>query len=338
MKLSVVIPTYNQTKVLPKSIAAVFNQTLPREQYEVLVINDGSTDDTHKIVKSLQEKYDFRYFSQENKGAGAARNKGIKEAKNEIIVLIQDDIIATPNFLEEHLLFHQKYPEENVAVVGFTTWHPDLKITPFMHWLEHGGPQFDYDRIKGKKEVDHLAFYTSNLSLKRKFLFDHGLFDESFTVAGGTAYEDTELGFRLTKKGMKLLYNPSAIAYHLHPKTLKSVCHRRFFEGKMSHKLYVKHPDLKMIGRSDSLWHNITHLKTGFLSDKTRFCLTSFFLNKFTVWPFEKLAFFLEDKVNVPLVYKLTCGYWYNRGYGDSSRGGIGGSGGPPEADSVGED
>lgn len=321
MKLSVIIPTYNQSKVLPKPIAAIFEQSLPQEHYEVLVINDGSTDDTHKIVKSLQKKYDFHYFVQENKGAGTARNKGIKQAKNEIIVLIQDDIIVTPNFLEEHLKFHQQNPEENVAVVGFTTWHPDLKITPFMHWLEHGGPQFDYDRVKGKHEVDHLAFYTSNLSLKKVFLLKNNLFDESFFVSGSTAYEDTELGWRLAKKGLKLLYNPSAIAGHFHVKTLKSVCQRRFFEGKMSRKLHALHPDLKMIGKSDSLWHNITHLKTGFLSDKTRFCLTSLFLNRFTVWPFEKLAYFLENKLNVPLVYKIVCGYWYNKGYKEGEDG-----------------
>jgi len=344
MKLSLVIPTYNQSQILPKSIAAIFRQTLPREQYEVLVVNDGSTDETSEIVRSLQQEFNLRYFSQENKGAGAARNKGIGEAKNEIIVLIQDDIIATSNFLGEHRKFHQQHPEENTAVVGFTTWHKDLKITPFMHWLEHGGPQFDYDRISGKLEVDHLAFYTCNLSLKRKFLINN-LFDESFAVSGGTAYEDIELGFRLTKKGMRLLYNPSAIAYHHHPKNLKSVCRRRFFEGRMSHRLFAKHPDLKMVGDKDSLWHNITHFKTGFLSDATRFRLTSFFLNQFTIWPIEKLAYFLENKINVPLVYKLICGYWYNKGYraaSGGSGGGMGGSGGPSSArggaDSVGSE
>lgn len=342
MKLSVVIPTYNQSKVLPKSIDAIFSQTLSQEQYEVLVVNDGSTDETSEVVKSLQQKFNFRYFIQENKGAGAARNRGIKEAKNEIIVFIQDDIITVSNFLEEHLLFHQKHLQGNIAVVGFTTWHLDLKITPFMYWLEHGGPQFDYDRIKGKKEVDHLAFYTSNLSLKRDFLLKNGMFDESFFVAGGTAYEDTEFGFRLAKCGMRLLYNPKAIASHFHIKTLQSVCKRRFFEGKMSHKLFALHPDLKMIGKQDSLWHNITHLKTGFLSDRVRFCLTSVFLNKLTVLPLQKLALFLENKVNVPILYKLVCGYYYNKGYAvgssvgkgtssaESASGGKGGFGGSP--------
>lgn len=314
MKLSVIVPTYNQAQILPKSIHAIFHQTLSLTQYELLLINDGSSDETEIIVEGLARKYPFRYFTQANRGPAAARNKGIKEARNEVVVLIQDDMIATPNLLAEHLRFHKLYPQEKIAVVGFTTWSREIKITPFMHWLEHGGPQFDYDRIKGQLEVDHLAFYTCNLSLNRQFLLKNGLFDESFYVAGSTAYEDIELGWRLQKKGLKILYNSQAIAYHYHPKTLKSVCQRRFFEGELSHKLYQKHPDFKMHGRKDSLWYQVKNLKTAFFSDHQRFLITSWFLNKSIIWPWEKLAYFVEDKFNFPLLFKLVCGYHYLRG------------------------
>jgi len=320
------------------AVKAIFSQTLPRNEYEVIIINDGSTDNATLILSKLKPQFPFRLIEQENMGAAVARNVGIKAAQNSVIVLIQDDIIATPNFLEEHLKFHRGHsvnrgrPENRggpgaeaasvaTAVVGYTTWHPELKVTPFMRWLEHGGPQFDYDRIRGQTEVDYLAFYTSNLSLRREFVQENGLLDEDFSLPGITAYEDTEWGWRLLKKGLKLYYNPKAMAYHYHPRTLEQVCCRREAEGHMSRLLYRKHPDLRMSGRKDSFWYQLTHLKTGFLSDSFRYQLTRFIFNKFTIWPFIRFARFAETRFNFPLIYKIVCGYSYNRGYGRTFRG-----------------
>lgn len=300
MKLSVIIPTYNNSRKLNECLGAVFGQTLNIHNYDVIVINDGSTDDTDKVVKKLRKKHKFDYVEQKNLGPGAARNAGIKRAEGDVIVLIQDDIVIDRNFLKEHLRFHKKYNNENTAVVGFTTWHLSLKITPFMYWLEHGGPQFDYDRIKGKLRVDFLAFYTSNLSIRKTFFEP---FDEDFFIKGTTAYEDTELGYRLEKRGMALYYNPNAKAYHKEKKTLKQILKRQYGMGRVSHLLYRKHP----------------HLKTSFLSDELRYKATRPILNRVLVWPLEKLAFFIEGKINIPFVFKLVSRYWYNKGYGESN-------------------
>ncbi|MBU0708461.1 glycosyltransferase [Patescibacteria group bacterium] len=315
MRLSVIIPVYNGEETIKRSMEAIFNQTIERKVYEVIVINDGSTDGTQVILQRLKSSYTFQLITQANLGAAISRNQGIKKASQEIIVLIQDDIIVDPNFLAEHLRFHQMHDRENTAVVGFTTWDPRMRITPFMRWLEHGGPQFDYDRIKGKLEVDHLAFYTCNLSVRRSFINKVGLLNENFSLPGVTAYEDTEWGWRLAENGLRIWYNLSAIAYHHHPRTLVDVCQRRYREGKMSHVLYEEHPGLKMVGENDSWLHNLTHLKTGFLTDKTRYQLTRLVFNRFTFWPLERLARFCETRINFPLLYKIVCGYWYNKGY-----------------------
>jgi len=315
MKLSIIIPTNNNEDKLEECLETIYNQTLSKKEYEVIVVNDGSTDNTSKVLKKLRKEYPFILIEQDNLGPAAARNAGIKKAKNEIIVFIQDDIMVSKHFLQEHLNFHEKYDRDNTCVVGFTTWHLDLDITPFMYWLEHGGPQFDYDRIKGKEVVDYMLFYTSNLSIRNKFIKKHGMFDENFKVAGTTAYEDTELGFRLSKQGLKIYYNKKAKAWHKHPKTLSNVLIRQRGMGKMSHLLYKKHPDFKPSGEIESVWHRLTHLKTGFLSDKIRFKLTRFVINPITVWPLEKLAYLIEDRVNIPILYKIVCGYWYSKGY-----------------------
>ena len=79
------------------------------------------------------------FFLQPNQGQGVARNKGIQEAQGGIILLIGDDIIATPQLLKEHDRTHKNHPEENAACLGFITWHPKLNPTPLMEFMERGG-------------------------------------------------------------------------------------------------------------------------------------------------------------------------------------------------------
>lgn len=318
MKLSVIIPTYNRGDVLSRAIEAIYNQTMNRRDYEVLVINDGSTDQTGEVVKKLRQNYPFHYHYQKNSGPAVARNWGIKKAKGSIVILTQDDIIATPSFLAQHLSFHENFPQENIAVVGYTTWHPELGITPFMRWLEHGGPQFDYDRLRGRLEVDFLAFYTSNLSLKRDFVLQNGLLDEDFYVPGSTAYEDTEWGWRLSKKGLRILHNPEAKAYHFHSRDLKSVCQRRIHEGRIFHLLIKKHPEFRWKVKGESWWHRLAHLKTDFLPEHFRVILSRILLKSFLIFPLEKLASFLQDKIYSPVLFKIVCGYYYGLGYAES--------------------
>jgi len=233
MNLTVVIPTYNRKDILKKCLKALFNQTYPYSDYEIIVVDDGSTDGTEELVKSLlnSARCTLRYFKQEHKGPAAARNVGIRNAKGEIILFIGDDIIATPTLLEEHSKWHREYPDDNVAVLGYVTWSPEIEITPFMRWLENGGPQFHFWQIKDRIEVDaQNYFYTSNISLKRKFLLENnGFFDEEFPYA---AFEDNELGYRLKKAGMILNYNKEAVGYHYQYTSLNDACRRMIKVGE----------------------------------------------------------------------------------------------------------
>lgn len=240
MIITVVIPSYNRKNILVQCLNALFEQTYPKKDFEIILIDDGSTDGTDVIVNKIKEKspIKLKYFKQKNKGPAAARNIGIQNASGKVVLFIGDDIIASPTLLEEHSKWHRQYQEENVAVLGYVTWSHLLSITPFMHWLEESGVQFYYTSIKDNVEVDpQNYFYTSNISVKKDFLVDNGFFDEIFRYA---AYEDIELGGRLKKKGLILKYNKNAIVYHDHYTSIDDACKRMIKVGESSCILSAK--------------------------------------------------------------------------------------------------
>jgi len=300
--LSVIIPTYNRKGVLVKCLNALFHQTCLRSVYEVLVVDDGSTDGTEEVMRKFAASapVKFRYCRQEHKGPAAARNVGIRNARGKIILFIGDDIIATPNLLEEHLKWHAQYPEDNVAVLGYVTWSPGIEVTPFMYWLENGGPQFKFYQIADQIKVNCEYFVTSNVSLKRRFLLKNGaFFDEDFPYA---SYEDVELAYRLDKLGMKLLYNKNAIGYHSHYMSLDDACRRMEKVGE-SMKIYARKVPT---AREPELWKRI---------------LRRVFLNDLTIEPLKKLASYCENKyVLHRFYYELMFYYLYKGVFQDNQK------------------
>lgn len=232
MKLSVIIPTYNRKETLEKCLKALSVQTYPRSEYEVLVVDDSSADGTESVVEEFRAKENFpvRYFRQPHRGPASARNLGIANAGGEIILFIGDDIIAEPALLARHARWHDENPRENAAMLGYVTWSCDMEITPFMEWLENGGPQFNYPALIDGGEADPARFfYTCNLSLKKDFLINNGIFDEDFPAAG---FEDVELGHRLKGRGLTLIFNKKAAGWHQHYTSLKDACERMVRVGE----------------------------------------------------------------------------------------------------------
>ena len=224
-KLTVIIPTYNRKAILKRVLQGYLHQSIASDSFEVLIIDDGSTDGTAQAVASISENsaIALRYHRQENKGPAAARNVGIREARGEVILFADDDIIPASDLIAEHWTWHRKHPEPNVAVLGYVTWAADVNATPFMKWYGEEGPLLAYKQFVGREELDFRFFYTSNLSLKSEFLRKNGTFDEEFKSA---AFEDTELGYRLQKRGMRLLHNRSAIGYHYQRFSFGDACAR----------------------------------------------------------------------------------------------------------------
>lgn len=238
MKISVIIPTYNRAQVLKRCLEHLFAdfRVIPHEhQLEVIVVNDGSTDETEEIINDfLKKKVDQQnpnqkliYLKQENKKQAAARNNGMDKVSGEVVVFIGDDIFIQPGYFRKLIGFHKRHPQKNKALLGYTTWHPELKINRYMEFLENSGIQFAYhylNRLVKKSsqagvEKEWLInlprpyrfFYTSNVSLKTD-LIKNLRFDESFKSYG---YEDIAFGKILAEKeNMELYYLSTLKAYH----------------------------------------------------------------------------------------------------------------------------
>ena len=240
--LSVVIPTYGKADTLPRVVRHLESQTLPREQFEVVVIDDGSPDDTATRLASIAAgtPLQFRFLVQENRGVSAARNRGVAESRGEIVLFIQDDILGAPDLLERHVALHRRHPEITSAGVGRVTWPPDWSIDHFMHWLDNGGPQVRYHQVIGQDRVSFKHFYTCNVSLKREAIVAHP-FDEAIVYG----FEDIELAFRLEQHGFILHYDEQAIGWHHHKRSFEDYQRRQFKAGQSMYVAFRNHPDLR---------------------------------------------------------------------------------------------
>ncbi len=205
MEVSVVIATHNRREVLERCLECLFHQNYPKNQYEVVLVDDGSRDGTEEMVEGKTPSCSLRYLKhKERKGPSRARNFGIKHARGEVIVFIDDDVFCPPQFIREHMRYHRIH--DNVIV---------------------DGPAINTDRtdnLFGDKKKRFLAFLdffgasfiTSNTSCRKDSLIEAGGFDEEFGKSFG--WFDRELGFRLRKMGLKRKKNRRAYVFHFKQK------------------------------------------------------------------------------------------------------------------------
>lgn len=195
--ISVQICTHNRKDVLVKVINSLVDQTLPQDRYELVLVDDGCTDGTEELVKSLELPYHLEYLRHaKNAGLATARNTGIRGASGRIILYIDDDVIADPNLLAEHVKSHAL--REMVVVSGWVN-HVEEACRP-------QEPKFTM------ADISTSFFWTSNVSVKKKHLVQAGCFDEDFKEYG---WEDQEMGLRLMALGLKALRNYKAIGFHV---------------------------------------------------------------------------------------------------------------------------
>lgn len=237
MKLSVIIPTYNRKDKLSKTLIALSDQEF--KDFEVIIVDDGSKDGTDDLIRTIDLPFSFKYLSQQNKGPATARNLGIRNASGELIFFTGDDITPSKNLLEELIKSYVKVNNDKVAVLGYTQWAPQIKMTPFRHYVSNY--HFAYPTISDDNNVDWGMFYTSNILINKEFLLDVGLFDEDFPFA---AYEDTELSYRLYRRGLKIIFNKNAVAYHDHEISFKDYQKTMINRGKAAVILTDKVPIL----------------------------------------------------------------------------------------------
>jgi glycosyltransferase involved in cell wall biosynthesis len=221
MKLSVIIPTHNRSGILRETLDALCAQTAPQCLKEVIVINDGSTDITEEVIKEFNDRLPIRYFYQVQSGVSVARNRGLREASASIALLLDDDVVPSPQLIAEHIKFHKENLQLEAVSLGYVKWHPRVRATPFMLWYGEHGALFGYAQLSDNREAPARFLYTCNISFKTKFLLAHNGFNEALTVM-----EDHELGYRLARSGMKMVFRKDAIGYHNQTFTFEQACQR----------------------------------------------------------------------------------------------------------------
>jgi glycosyltransferase involved in cell wall biosynthesis len=202
IKLTIQLCTYNRAPLLARVLEACFDQTLAPDQYEVVLVDDGSRDDTSAVIERAKALATcaFTAIRQPNGGLANARNTGIAAACGERIAFIDDDVLPTPVFAAEHLRSDERHGD--VVVRGAVINTESFDALPPPLW--------------GLRNYSANWFWTSNVSVRRERLERiGGRFDESFSEYG---WEDIELGLRLRAIGTKAVFNKYAVAFHYKPR------------------------------------------------------------------------------------------------------------------------
>jgi GT2 family glycosyltransferase len=255
-RASVIIATFNRRDLLLCVLDALERQSVNTEEFEVIVVDDGSTDGTAAAVQSRSWAADIYVFQQSNSGPAGARNLGIEAARGEIVVFLDDDLMPEKNFVEQHLRSHSRGAKR--AVLG-----PALSLSrysqPWIVWQ-----QATYEKNFRTFRCNDVQptfrhFWSGNCSVPRDLLKAVGGFDASFRYG-----EDIELGYRLMRHGVQFAFNVLAGGYHYSSRPLSGWMAAHNAYGQYDVRIFRQFKDEKELYRDlAERWsarHRGTHL------------------------------------------------------------------------------
>jgi glycosyltransferase involved in cell wall biosynthesis len=254
-RISVVMATYDRAETLRDTFAHLQAQTLPPEEFEVIVVDDGSPDHTPEVVAELTPacRFPVRYLRHDNHGPGYTQNRGMRLARAPLVLLIADDIFLAPHALEEHLRSHAAHVDPRTAVLGRVLQSPRLDQSLFLR-------RWDPWRLSGLAdgtELPYYMFWACNVSFKLAFMLEHGMFRDERGRAGAAAHEDAELGHRLLPHGLRVVAARDALGYHHHVETLDGTLQRSLERGRnfIDFSERVPNPEIDVVYRTyDFAW------------------------------------------------------------------------------------
>ena len=236
--LTVAIASYNRRRELAGALEAISAQSYPAERFEAVVVLDGSTDGSAELVRSLPAPYPLRLVEQDNRGLGASRNRGAREASGPIVVFLDDDAFPEPDFLARHAAAHRDAHDERF-VLGYTppvVRDAGLWSIAIRNWWE--------DFFRRRREPEHrwtfMDVADGNSSISRSLFLDCEGFDE-----GLERRHDWEFGARILKRGVGLAHLHEAVAWHHFDTSFAAALRNRRHEGRADIPFATRHPEAK---------------------------------------------------------------------------------------------
>lgn len=232
LKYSVIVPAFNAQATIGACLSALAAQSVSRESYEVILVDDGSTDRTGEIIR----KSSFRYIRQDNAGPASARNRGAREAIGDIILFTDADCVPTPDWIAQMV---RPLDDPSVMAVKGAYRTRQGSLTARFAQVEF---EERFEMLKRAPSIDMVDTYSA--AFRRDVFWAQGGFDTSFPVANN---EDTELSYKLSSAGHKMVFNPDAIVYHLkHPASPRIYARQKFWRGYWRMVVYKRFPQ-KMV-------------------------------------------------------------------------------------------
>jgi len=249
--ISVVIPTRNRAALLAESLESLARQQAGRDAFEVVVVSDGSTDDTVDVCRGIADRLPLTLVESPASGIAVAKNLGVDAAAAPLLLFFDDDDVADPGLVTAHLEAHRRYPLEHVALLGFTDWHPRLEKTEVMRFITDVGHYlFGYTSLRHGQVLDHTYFWGGRSSCKRSLLVRAGGFRPEFTFGS----EDIEAGHRISRMvaterraaggareagsapaadvALTVVYSRDAVQHMIRPITYDEFCRRCERQGR----------------------------------------------------------------------------------------------------------
>jgi lipopolysaccharide/colanic/teichoic acid biosynthesis glycosyltransferase/GT2 family glycosyltransferase len=231
---SVIVPVYNGSGVIERCLNALIGQTVSPERYEVIVADDGSTDDTAAVVAAWATRHPecaLTLVQQANTGPGGARNLGAQHARAELLLFTDADCAPLPKWIE-HLL--APFGDSQVIGAKGTYVTEQRGLVPRFVQAEY---EDRYDRMRGADQIDFIDTYSA--AYRRTVFLENGGFDPIFVGS----CEDQEFSFRLAQKGYRLVFAPGARVAHIHDVDAREYFWRKAHIGFWKALLTRCHPE-----------------------------------------------------------------------------------------------
>lgn len=227
MEISIVVPALNAERTIGSCLQGLLEQSVSRERYEVIVVDDGSTDDTGQVV----ERSGATLITQAQQGPAAARNQGVSVAKGDIVLFTDADCVPEAHWVQEMI---RPFEDGEIAGVKGVYRTGQRGIIPRFVQCEY---EERYELMAKERWIDFIDTYSAGY--RREIFLAEGGFDTRYPSA---SVEDQEFSFRLAERGHKMVFSPRAVVYHQHPATLAEYFRRKFNIGYWKVMVLRRHP------------------------------------------------------------------------------------------------